>query len=570
MAQLFKNFASAELAAPIAAADTSLTVNIVKADRFPAANTGSDPVPTVGKDFYKIVIEDVNKNREIAYVRTRTLGSAIMANLLRGQEGTTAISFAAGSVVSLRHTAQDLDESLQLSAQATTPGKDLLWAASVDDQVEFLGGALQKQLVHAFTTDGTSTAYGITPTPAVEAYAAHLTFDVTFDETCGANPTLAISGLPTPPNLVKQLPNGSYANLAAGDVIAGHRSRVTLLSPTQALVERLPRKFSNFVPDIASAATLDLSNLDGDIAIVTGSDAVSAVTMNNGQRACLIAAGALPLTYHTTNLPVQGGVSRTCVPGDMLVITKSRAGTLHTQFIPVSGLPVIDAVYVQPGLLAPFGQNTAPQGYLKANGAAVSRTTYAALFAALVKTATVTLTLGSPGTVNWTAHGRSVHDPVKFTTTGALLTGLTAGTTYYVIASGMTADSFRVSATPGGSAINFTGTQSGVHTAIHAPHGDGDGSTTFNVPDMRGEFPRGWDDGRGVDTNRAFGSAQAWQLASHAHTYYSTGTAGVQGGGGDPITGITPGSGSTATAGGTENSSENRPRNVALLWCIKY
>lgn len=79
-------------------------------------------------------------------------------------------------------------------------------------------------------------------------------------------------------------------------------------------------------------------------------------------------------------------------------------------------------------------------------------------------TATVTITIASPGVVSWTAHGLGVGSAVTFTTTGALPTGLTAGTAYYVIAAGLTANAFQVSATPFGSAINTSGTQSGTHT----------------------------------------------------------------------------------------------------------
>ena len=89
---------------------------------------------------------------------------------------------------------------------------------------------------------------------------------------------------------------------------------------------------------------------------------------------------------------------------------------------------------VPSGAVLYFSGRTAPAGWLKANGAAVSRTAYAALFAAI-------------------------------------------GTTY----------------------------------------GAGDGRTTFNLPDLRGEFIRGWDDGRGVDAGRVFGSAQAHALQSHQH-----------------------------------------------------
>ena len=88
----------------------------------------------------------------------------------------------------------------------------------------------------------------------------------------------------------------------------------------------------------------------------------------------------------------------------------------------------------QTGMVCYFAQATPPAGYLKRNGAAVSRTTYARLFAKI-------------------------------------------GTTY----------------------------------------GAGDGSTTFNLPDGRGVFDRGLDDGRGFDPGRTLGSYQDSANLSHAH-----------------------------------------------------
>ncbi len=165
------------------------------------------------------------------------------------------------------------------------------------------------------------------------------------------------------------------------------------------------------------------------------------------------------------------------------------------------------------GSVAMFARNAAPAGWLKANGALVSRTTYAALFAAI-------------------------------------------GTTF----------------------------------------GAGDGSTTFALPDLRGEFWRGWDDARGVDSGRAFGSFQDTQLRDHYHTLphamdggglysiYSNaaattaayGASGVSayyrsvaqgaGVGNGPISA----SNSSGVTGFVGSGSETRPRNVALLACIKY
>lgn len=85
------------------------------------------------------------------------------------------------------------------------------------------------------------------------------------------------------------------------------------------------------------------------------------------------------------------------------------------------------------------------------------------------RAATVTITIASPGVVTWTNHGLQVGSTVVFTTTGALPTGLVAGTRYFVISAGFTVDAFQVSATEGGAAINTSGTQSGVHTGTSNP-----------------------------------------------------------------------------------------------------
>lgn len=158
------------------------------------------------------------------------------------------------------------------------------------------------------------------------------------------------------------------------------------------------------------------------------------------------------------------------------------------------------------GAVMYFARTTAPDGWLKANGAAVSRTAYAALFAAI-------------------------------------------GTTY----------------------------------------GTGDGRTTFNLPDLRGEFVRGWDDGRGIDSGRALGSAQgdairnitgkidsgkngALQLFDYIEP---TGAFGVEkswkqwtsegNGGNDNI----PRAITFDASSVVPTAPENRPRNIALLPCIK-
>jgi len=91
---------------------------------------------------------------------------------------------------------------------------------------------------------------------------------------------------------------------------------------------------------------------------------------------------------------------------------------------------------------------------------------------------TVTIDIATPALIHWSRHGLRVNDAVRFSTTGALPTGIVAGTTYYVLAVGMTRDVFRISATNAfprlfdaypnggfGPAVNTSGSQSGTHSA---------------------------------------------------------------------------------------------------------
>ncbi len=147
------------------------------------------------------------------------------------------------------------------------------------------------------------------------------------------------------------------------------------------------------------------------------------------------------------------------------------------------------------GMVAPFAANSAPTGWLAADGSLVSRITYARLFSRI-------------------------------------------GTTF----------------------------------------GAGDGTSTFALPDMRGEFVRGWDNGRGVDAGRAFGS---WQKGSvivgddgvagdnvASYNVADKTTVGLDLGGSEqyPISTVAA---TQSTLRGNTFYGYSRPRNYALLYCIK-
>ena len=82
---------------------------------------------------------------------------------------------------------------------------------------------------------------------------------------------------------------------------------------------------------------------------------------------------------------------------------------------------------------------------------------------ASLKTATVAITIASPGVVTLADHGLTVGDPVYFTTTGALPTGIVAGQ-YYFVSSVPSSSTFQFALTPGGTPVDTSGSQSGVQT----------------------------------------------------------------------------------------------------------
>lgn len=102
--------------------------------------------------------------------------------------------------------------------------------------------------------------------------------------------------------------------------------------------------------------------------------------------------------------------------------------------------------------------------------------------------------------------------------------------------------------------------------------GAGNGSTTFNLPDYRGEFVRGWDNGRGVDPGRGFATSQnATQIADY--TGSSDGNSiqvGITNGDGISVDNTWQRYRGTATASYGTNRVSVRPRNIAALYCIKF
>jgi microcystin-dependent protein len=149
-----------------------------------------------------------------------------------------------------------------------------------------------------------------------------------------------------------------------------------------------------------------------------------------------------------------------------------------------------------------------------------------------------------------------------------------------------------------GASYSRTGTYAALFAVIGTTYGAVDGNH-FNVPDLRGEFVRGFDDGRNVDTGRNVGTSQGGENAQHNHAASSSvsesshthNMRGLALSGGSGSVAITLGSGQSyqigysgsissrssgsATTGisvsttTSNQGSEARPRNIAMLYIIK-
>ena len=113
MAQQFRNNARALLTASITNTATTIVIEATKADLFPVANVGTGSLPSANS-WFKVTLQDSSGNVEIVAVRTRTAGSGILSNVIRGYDGTTALAFVSGTVAGLRITAEDVQTALDL------------------------------------------------------------------------------------------------------------------------------------------------------------------------------------------------------------------------------------------------------------------------------------------------------------------------------------------------------------------------------------------------------------------------------------------------------------------------
>jgi microcystin-dependent protein len=248
---------------------------------------------------------------------------------------------------------------------------------------------------------------------------------------------------------------------------------------------------------IADSAITSAKIADGTI---VNADISTTAAIADSKLAQIATAGkVLPAAVQgTAVITTDSRLSDTRTPTDLSVTTAKIADSAITSAKIANGAVTQEKLnssvtLVPTGAVMPFAMNSAPSGWLAANGSAVSRTTYAALFAAI-------------------------------------------GTTY----------------------------------------GTGDGSTTFTLPDLRGYFVRGAGTNADGTASEAFGTKQADAFQGHRHTVttktsFNLASSGPSNNSGwfnvtqtssDPV--------SDTVNGTPRTASETRPKNIALLYCIKF
>jgi microcystin-dependent protein len=296
--------------------------------------------------------------------------------------------------------------------------------------------------------------------------------------------------------------------------------------------------------------------------------------------------GAAPTTLDTLNelAAALGNDPNFAATIMALLGQKAAAADVYTKAQVDAAIGAIQGV--PSGFIIAGATPTAPAGWLKCNGPAISRTTYAGLFHELVTKPgytpqAFTVSIGSPGLFSKAAHGFLGGERLRLSTNGALPTGLNTTTDYFVIF--VSVDTFYLSTSDIAPVpINTSGTQSGTHTYLMSLWGLGDGVTTFNAPDLRGAFLRGMEGfGRGLDVGRSVGSFQRDAMqpitgsaggtlpgaANGAFFYFGAATDSWSRGGGS----------GTATASRVDfdssrqvrTAAETRPVNVSLHYFIK-
>ena len=547
MAELFTNLASSTLASGISTTDVSLTVKSGDGSKFPALS---------GSDFFRCVLfKKSTLETEIVRVTAR---AADVLTITRAQESTTAIALNAGDLVELRPTAAFFS-SLTVT--------DI----NIQDKVFNNAGA----------DTGSANTHVVTLNPTLTAYNAGLEFNFVPAATNTGAATIDCDAVGA-----KSIIRWDSTALQAGDILLGRPCKIRYDGTDFRLQQR-----SHISPAFTGNPTAPTPS--------QGDESTKIATTNfvSSHNALIEAAGTdvytatLNISAYKTGKTYSIGIANTNLTSTPTInfdaigakTIKSMAGlALNIGEIPKKALLQYDGtdmlllnpVTNLPGDIVTRSSSTVPVGKLMCDGSDKLISSYEALYTVIKNdyglNAGITFTAdATTDALTATSHGKVDGDILEVSSDTTLPAGLSASTKYFVV--GATTNTFQVSLTSGGSAVDITDTGTGTHS-FH---------DSFKLPDYQGEFLRGWDNGAGNDpdaatrTDRGDGTAgdfvgtkESSQNLSHYHTasigrggYTSEDTRGYSN-----RTDLGFGSLTTSLSG----DSESRPRNINVMYCINY
>jgi microcystin-dependent protein len=324
--------------------------------------------------------------------------------------------------------------------------------------------------------------------------------------------------------------------------------------------------------------TLDLGTATAEVVKVTGTPGTNQLTITRNANGLGVYSHSSSGTFDHTLVAADlqdandhsvatGGVHG--VSGNVVGTTDVQTLTNKTLTSPTVNSPTFNAGGLVPvGCVLPYAGSNAPSGYVLADGTNQSRTGLSALKSALCPQVTGSITSGSA-----TVTGVSAADIATLQVTGPGIAvegvGIPAGTTIV----SFTTTTFLMSA-------NATATTAGL-TITGFPFGNGNGSTTFGIPDLRTNFPRGVGPfiglasvGGAVQHTHTLGAGYAQVALATNNLGFKSSTASVASWTGDFSYAATRAAdGTTRTTGvnlgGATDNGSNVPPYTALNYIIK-
>ncbi len=187
------------------------------------------------------------------------------------------------------------------------------------------------------TAGGTANAQTLSPSPNITAYAAGQKFEfLPVATNTSGTVTIATSGLTA--RSVKKSIGGALVDLAVGDLIIGVASKVVDDGTQYVLMN--PQTYTKGA-DIASASTINLDTATGDLVDITGTTAITAVTLSEG-RQCTVRFQDILTFTHGASLVLPGSANITTAAGDFAILRGYASGVVRcVSYTKASGLAVV-------------------------------------------------------------------------------------------------------------------------------------------------------------------------------------------------------------------------------------